>query len=146
DCKWLALYDKYKGKIDADFGKLAFTTPPLAAYPSVDAKFSTTDMAKGLKTWALFGPPLGRTWKATFEDRSKYPEGRPVVSEPVALLHAAPPEADGGKGARVVDLHSPEDGKVPAPAAEPALPPTKAAWHGTLLPKEDADIWLAAAF
>ena len=49
DKNWLRLYDKHKGKIDADFGKLAFTTPPLAAYHSLDAKFTTTDMAKKLK-------------------------------------------------------------------------------------------------
>jgi hypothetical protein len=145
DRKWLALYDKYKGKMDADFGKLAFTTPPLAAYHSVDAKFTTTDMAKELKTWALFGPPLGRTWKPTFQERTRFSEVRPMVSNPWAVLHAAPPES-AGKGAPVVDLHSPEDGKVASLPADPALPPTKAAWHGTLLPKEDADVWLAVAF
>jgi hypothetical protein len=146
DRKWLALYDRYKGKIDADFGTLAFTTPPLAAYPSVDAKFTTTDMVKELKTWALFGPPLGRTWKPTFKEQSNFPEIRPLVSNPWAVLHATPPEADGTKGAPVVDLHNPEDGKVAAPASDPKAPPTKAAWHGTLLPKEDADTWVAVAF
>jgi hypothetical protein len=59
DKKWVRLFEKHKGRIDADFGKEAFTTPPLAAYHSVDAKFTTTDLAKDLKTWALFGPPLG---------------------------------------------------------------------------------------
>ncbi len=146
DRKWLALYDKYKGKMDADFGKLAFTTPPLAAYHSVDAKFTTTSMAKELKTWALFGPPLGRTWKPTFEERSRFSEVRPMVGNPWTILHAAPPEAAVSKGGAVVDLHNPEDGKVPAPPADLAIPPTKAAWHGTLLPKEDADAWLAVAF
>jgi hypothetical protein len=60
DKKWLALYDRHKGAIDEEFGKLAFTTPPVAAYHSLDAKFTTTDLARDLKTWALFGPPLGR--------------------------------------------------------------------------------------
>src|SRR5262249_7980968 len=54
DRMWLRLYDGHRGRIDADFGKLAFTTPPLAAIHSVDAKFTTTDMAKELKSWALF--------------------------------------------------------------------------------------------
>src|SRR5258708_28662332 len=91
DKMWLKLYDRYKGKIDADFGKLAFTTPPLAAFHSVDAKFTTTDLAKQLKTLALFGPPLGRTWEPTFEERQRYPEVRPLVSNPWAILHANPP-------------------------------------------------------
>jgi hypothetical protein len=146
DRKWLELYDKYKGKMDADFGKLAFTTPPLAAYHSVDAKFTTTDMAKELKTWALFGPPLGRTWKPTFEERTRFSEVRPMVSNPWTVLQAAPPAPADTKGTPAVDLHNPEDGKVPALPKDSALPPTKAAWHGTLLPKEDADVWLAAAF
>ncbi len=146
DCKWLALYDRCKGKIDAGFGKLAFTTPPLAAFPSIDAKVTTTDLAKELKTWALFGPPLGRTWKPTFEERTRYPGVRPLVSNPWTVLHAAPPETGPSQGVPAVDLHNPEDGKVPAPSSDPKAPPTKAAWHGTLLPNGDADVWLAAAF
>src|SRR5947207_16825 len=31
DRKWQELYAKNKGKIDADFGKLAFATPPLTS-------------------------------------------------------------------------------------------------------------------
>src|SRR5437763_11652444 len=88
---WLRLYDQYKGKIDADFGKLAFTTPPIAAFHSVDAKFTTSDMAKELKTWALFGPPLGRTWKPTEEERQRFPEVEPLVGNPWTVLTAVPP-------------------------------------------------------
>ena len=87
DRKWLELYDKYKGKIDADFGKLAFTTPPLAAYHSVDAKFTTTDLAKDLKTWALFGPPLGRTWQPTEDEREQVP--RDSTAGQQSVDHAA---------------------------------------------------------
>ncbi|HEV3122782.1 MAG TPA: C45 family autoproteolytic acyltransferase/hydrolase, partial [Isosphaeraceae bacterium] len=60
DKVWLALCDAFQGKINSDFGFLAFTKPPLAAFSSCDAKFTTTDMARELKTFALFGPPLGR--------------------------------------------------------------------------------------
>ena len=31
-------------------------------------------MAKDLKTWALFGPPLGRTWQPTADERQRFPE------------------------------------------------------------------------
>jgi hypothetical protein len=144
DRKWLELYDKHKGKIDVDFGKLAFTTPPLAAFHSVDAKFTTTAMAKELRSWALFGPPLGRTWQPTIEERKRYPEIQPLVGNPWTILHTQPPS---GGGEKVVDLHNPEDGKVLA-AAEHAIkpPPSRPAWFGTLLPESDADTWLAAAF
>jgi hypothetical protein len=146
DCKWLELYDKHKGKIDASFGKLAFTTPPIASYPSLDAKFTTTDLARECKTWALFGPPLGRTWRPTFEERTKFPEVRPLVSNPWTVLHPDAPQG-AATGAPVVDLHKPEDGKVAAQDYKVVhTPPTKPAWHGTLLPQADADVWLAAAF
>jgi hypothetical protein len=159
DKKWLELYDKYKGKIDADFGKLAFTTPPLAAFHSVDAKFTTTDMAKELKTWALFGPPLGRTWQPTFEERQRFPEIQPLVSNPWAVLHAAPPAKE-KETLLAVDLHNPENGKRkiedrPGSGEEGQQArgrrnrgdlQTPPAWHGILFPKSDADIWLVTAF
>jgi hypothetical protein len=147
DRKWLELYDRHKGKIDVEFGKLAFTTPPLAAYHSVDAKFTTTEMAKELKTWALFGPPLGRTWKPTSHERQQFPEVRPLVSNPWTVLHAGLPK-DGSGESIVVDLPDPmKEGKIRAAAlATPALPPTVAAWHGTILPQSDADTWLATGF
>src|SRR5262249_22634974 len=139
DCKWLELYDKYKGKIDADFGKLAFTTPPLAAYHSVDAKFTTTDMARKLDTWALFGPPLGRTWNPTQEERNRYPEVQPLVHNPWTVLHAGAPKEEKDSRPQAIDLHHPEDGKVAATQVKAVqVPPTKPAWHGTLLPGSDA--------
>ncbi len=147
DRKWLELYDRYKGQIDVEFGKLAFTTPPLAAYPSLDAKFTTTDLAKELKTWAIFGPPLGRTWKPTFRERKQYPEIQSLVSNPWTVLHAAPPKGSSGSDT-IVDLPDPmKGGKIAAKdLATPALPQTRAAWHGTILPQSDADIWLATGF
>jgi hypothetical protein len=149
DRKWLELYDRHKGKIDASFGKLAFTTPPLAASHSVDAKFTTTDMVKELKTWALFGPPLGRTWQPTFEERQRFPEVQPLVGNPWAVLTAEPPPADKPAGPAVVDLPNPETGKTEGNARGPGGDdhmPTVPAWYGTLLPGSDADIWLATAF
>ncbi len=147
DKKWLELYDKYKGKIDADFGKLAFTTPPLAAFSSVDAKFTTTDMAKRLESWALFGPPMGRTWHPRFEERVEFPEVRPLVNNPWTVLGGGVP--DGPKdGIAIVDRHDPAGSKLPDFSLDPEDPPihTTPAWRGTLLAKTDADLWLASAF
>jgi hypothetical protein len=148
DQTWLKLYDKYKGKIDVEFGKLAFTTPPLAAFHSVDAKFITSDMARQLKTWALFGPPLGRTWHPSFDERTKYPEIQPLVGNPWTILHPREPALVKGEAPRVMDLPDVRTGKTPledlsTPDKDPV---TKPAWHGTILPATDADVWLATGF
>jgi hypothetical protein len=142
DKTWLRLYAENKGKINADFGRMAFTTPPLAAIHSLDAKYTTSAMAKDMKTWALFGPPLGKNWEPTKEEREKFPNIRPLVSNPWAVLG---PERSAANGTAVaaVDLHD----KVQAEVSddEPEVH-TVAAWHGTILPKTDADTWLAAGF
>ncbi len=151
DKEWLKLYDSQKGKIDADFGRLAFTTPPLAAYHSADAKYTTSAMAKELKTWALFGAPLGRTWQPTKDDFEKYPEIRSLVSNPWAVLHSGAPAPAAPDAVAAVDLrnqpsqteweikHSDDDDDESPSSTTPA-------WHGTILPKTDADIWLAVGF
>jgi hypothetical protein len=147
DKTWIELFNQHRGKIDVAFGKLAFTTPPVAAFHSLDAKFTTTALAKELKTWALFGPPLGRTWKPTHDERQNYPEIQPLVSNPWAILHADPPAQEKPKLA-AVDLHTRVDSEDEAQRKnrEPRPVASAPAWHGTLLPKTDADVWLAAAF
>ncbi|MBI1914149.1 MAG: hypothetical protein HYS12_05340 [Planctomycetes bacterium] len=148
DKTWLRLINKYKGKIDAHFGKEAFTTPPVAAYPSLDAKYTTTDMAKELKTVALFGPPLGRSWQPTQEERQNFPDIRPLVGNPWTVLHANAPPRVKWNGPAVVDLPYKVEAvaEKTAPAIEDEPLPTVPAWHGTILPRTDADIWLATAF
>ena len=81
DVVWQKLFAADRGKIDASFGFKAFTTPPLAAFPSCDAKFTTTALAKELKSWALFGPPLGRTWDATPEQSRRLSELKSLVPQ-----------------------------------------------------------------
>jgi hypothetical protein len=158
DRAWLRLYHEHKGTIDADFGKLAFTTPPLAAYHSLDAKFTTTDLAKQNKSWALFGPPLGRTWQPTFEERQRYPEIRPLVHNPWTILHSSPPAKANPEEKLAVDLETGRKGSAKKVVAKndsadqgeedvfPQPPGNVPAWHGTILPKSDADIWLATGF
>jgi hypothetical protein len=151
DMTWLRLYNQYKGKIDADFGRIAFTTPPVAAYHSLDAKYTTTDLARELKTWALFGPPLGRTWEPTRDERHKYPEVRPLVSNPWTILHTSPPAREKTNGILALDvperLENRREQRDRSTRAERDRPlPQTPAWHGTILPRTDADIWLAAAF
>jgi hypothetical protein len=141
---WQKLYEKHRGKITADFGFEAFTLAPLAAFPSCDAKFTTSAMARDLKTWALFGPPRGRTWDPTEAERKKYSDIRPLVSNDWAVLTGAPPTQT-DKTIAAADL---KEAKVPTfePYKAPEPDTLPAAWHGTVLPKSDADAWLAAAF
>jgi hypothetical protein len=142
DIKWVELYKKHKGKIGEAFGFEAYSTPPLAAFSSLDAKFTTAAMAKELKTHALFGPPLGRTWDPTPRDRDRVPNIRPLVSNDWTVLTAEPPPlADKGAKAScdLAGKTSPDEASNP----EGDRPP---AWHGTILAKSEADTWLAAAF
>ena len=44
DQMWVRLYEQFKGKMDADFGKIAFTTPPLPVIIRSPPKFTTTDI------------------------------------------------------------------------------------------------------
>jgi hypothetical protein len=149
---WASLYEKNKGQIDASFGRLAFSTPVIVSRTSVDAKYTTSELQKDLKCEAVFGPPLGRGWEPTFEERKQYPETHEMVSNPWTELAmnmpvpAAPAvaavdlkgdlvapsdESDGGGGD---DVDSGDDSGNPP------------AWEGTLLPGAGGGAWLASAF
>jgi hypothetical protein len=142
DIAWQRLYRENRGKIDASFGKLAFTTPPLAAFSSLDAKYTTSDLARQLKSHALYGPPLGRTWEPTVEQRQRFPEIKPLVSNPWTILHVNPP-AKSHSETVAVDLPQIKSREEAEPHRAVLDVP---AWHGTLLPATDGDTWLAAAF
>jgi hypothetical protein len=148
DKLWQRLYQEHKGKIDADFGKLAFTTPPLAAYHSLDAKFTTTDLARQLKTWALYGPPLGRSWQPSDEEKRRYPDIRPLVSNPWTILTIQAPAKEPEGSPLAADMPERIGGAVQTAMRHERLQPlpSEPAWHGTILPKGDADLWLATAF
>ncbi len=145
DTVWVNLYEKYKGRIDANFGREAFTTPPLASYTSVDAKVATSDMAKDLKTLAIFGPPMGKSWQPANWEREKFPAVRPMMSNPwvtldieavnrsIQAVKQPPPLATDLGGLRRQDPTSGDGASKPS-------------WHGTLFPKSDADYWLPIAF
>ncbi len=124
-----------------NFGFAAFTTPPLAAAHSLDAKFTTTAMARELSTWAKFGPPLGHAWEPTDAERHRFSSIRPLIPNDWTVLRIDLPPAGKPAASKPVDLarlnHSDDA------AAEREHTPI---WHGTLLPETDADIWLASAF
>jgi hypothetical protein len=87
-------------------------------------------------------------------ERDGQPGIRPLVGNDWTILSAEPPPSLSARTAASVDLASSKAKKEGDSDAGPAegdasaagrgmLP---AAWHGTLLPRSDADIWLAAAF
>jgi len=154
DILWLATYDRYHGQIDADFARRVLTTPGLVADTSLDAKYTTSALAGQLKSWATFGPSVGPAWQPSFAERRQFPEAHLLVGNPWVLLDAQAPPQDQGSPLPVVDLHESRESKNPyggevstaakkdADAGLAAAP----AWHGTLLPQNDADIWLSTAF
>jgi Phospholipase B len=145
DKKWLQFYAKHRGRITAQTGKLAFSTPPICASSSLDAKVTTTDLARQLKTHAIFGPPIGGTWEPTESEKTDFPEIVPLVPNDWTVLHPALPPS--GPAAKIADLPEKAQPFLSANDRMPAgVPATKPAWHGTLLAKSDADLWLTEGF
>jgi hypothetical protein len=140
DMAWVKLYEKHKGKIGVEFAKESLTSPVIAPLTALDAKFTTTALAKQLKSWAAFGPPTGEPWNPTAEEKEKYPDIKPLVKHAWTILGTTAPAK------HAVNVTAPvlQDGKAKTPA--PVSVGTELVWRGTLLPKTDADIWLATAF
>ena len=126
DLAWMKMYRDHRGKIDVNFGKLAYSAPPLAKLQSLDAKVTTSSLAKDMKAWALFGPPYGRVWEPEPWQKDKFKILRPLVPNEWTLLTTAVP----GKADLVA-----ADLKAKPARASATEPPTSPAWHGTLLPK-----------
>jgi hypothetical protein len=149
DRAWIALYQQYKGKIDADFGKLAFGKPPLVSRDSCDAKYTTADMALRLQSFAHWGDPYGQLWEPAPDTAKSFPEAAPIVpNEWTVLTTAAPPPA-GADAKLAVDLKDNSgDDTAGTDAAKDkdkhGQPPP--AWHGTILPTGDGDVWLTSGF
>lgn len=147
DVAWLKIFDKHhqQGGLTEAFGFEAFQTPPIAAYPSCDAKFTTSALAKDLSSWALFGPPLGRAWTPSTEELVADPDVKPLIANAWTLI-------------RTLDLSKVEAAKnvadhAPFPSDDETKEPTLKfkqrhpfAWRGTLRAKSDADLGLTAAF
>lgn len=145
DRLWYELYQKHKGKIDASVGREFLNTPMIAMTTSADAKVTTTDDSKQFLTWAAFGPPLGRTWQPSQDEHMRYPAIHPMVSGPWTQINGFPPPPPAAGSAAeplAVDL----GGKRHEEGGGFDAKSTKPAWHGTLLAKTDADLWLATAF
>jgi hypothetical protein len=142
DAVWLKMFDSHKGSIDAEFGHQVLTTPELVAAYAVDAKYTTSELAGRLETWASFGPPAGAIRRPTATELRNYSAVKPLISNPWTVLSSTPPPLTfGGQTADRPNLLAipPSETRLARQTKEPA-------WHGTLLPASEADIWLTTAF
>ncbi|HTR38666.1 MAG TPA: C45 family peptidase [Bryobacteraceae bacterium] len=131
DLKWQELYREYKGKIDEQFGFLAFRTAPLVSSTAMDAKIATADMASRMMVWAEFGKPNEREWAPSKSQLAEYPRNDGLYPSGYHLM-----------GARAA---APAAMKSNAWVEEP---PSQSyagrLWKGWLLPGSDADTWFVA--
>ncbi len=145
DLAWQELYRKYRGKIDAQFGFLAFRTAPLVAASTMDAKVATADMASHMMVWAEIGRPNETEWlpnkKWDFaKDDGLYPSGyRLFEADPSPSLRA---EIQQNEKTRLVVSADPPQPKTIAVSDPPSY--EGRLWKGWVLPASDADIWFVA--
>ena len=116
---------------------------------SLDAKFTTTDLAKELKTLGPVRPAAGPDLAADARGAARsIPEIQPLVSNPWTILHADAAGQAEADGRAAVDLHDPDDDDScrhdDRRRSEHADDRAGLARHA--VPKTDADVWLASAF
>ncbi len=152
DAVWLRLHERFQGKIDADFGRMVVTSPMLVGPYSADAKYTTSDLAGAVQDLGHVRPAHRSLVAADLQRAAELSRGAAAGSQslggaarrsPAAVRRVVPERrrpARSGRHAKLLRLPKKEP---KAEAAEAAAP---AAWHGTLLPESDAEIWLTTAF
>jgi hypothetical protein len=135
DLKWQDLYREYKGKIDEQFGFLAFDTAPLVSATAMDAKVVTSDMASRMMVWADFGKPNERERLPSPADREEYPANDGLYTSGYRLISTAP-------------LPAVAEARNQPPhtwIAEPPVPNySNRLWSGWVLPASEADTWFVS--
>lgn len=145
DLAWQELYRKYRGKIDEQFGFLAYHTAPLVAASTMDAKVTTADMASHMMVWAEIGRPNETEWlpnkKWDFaKDDGLYPSGYHLFeADPSLSLRA---EIEQNEKARLMASADPPQPKTIVVSDPPSY--EGRLWKGWVLPASDADIWFVA--
>ncbi len=142
DLKWMELYRKYEGRIDADFAFTAMRTAPLVSATTVDAKIASADMAKNLMVWGFFGKPNEREWVPTPKHQQEYPMDEGLYPGGYSLFSARPSAALStivreNEQARLASK-APDDKKTTQKFDRERL------WKGWILPATEADDWLTA--
>ncbi len=132
DVKWQALYRENKGKIDEQFGFMAFHTAPLVSATAMDAKVVTADMASRMMVWADFGKPNQRERLPSKADQDEYPGNDGLYTSGYRLISTQPIPAAQTETARTWMEDPPQQNYADR------------LWSGWVLPASDADIWLAS--
>jgi len=132
DLEWQDLYRQYKGKIDQQFGFLAFHTAPLVSATAMDAKVVTSDMASRMMLWADFGKPNQRERLPSKADQEEYAGNDGLYTS----------------GYRLISTEPPPDTRVESAPVWKEDPPQQnysdRLWSGWVLPATDDDIWFAS--
>ena len=134
DMAWVKLYTQNKGKIDANFGKLAFGKPPLASRNSCDAKYTTADMALKLQSFAHWADPYGQLWEPSDEVLCALPDAAPIVPNDWAVMTTVAPAVAATQNATAltaVDFENDEGGGGDDEGRHHHSQSTPA-WHGGL--------------
>jgi phospholipase B-like protein len=153
DIKWQEMYQSYKGKIDEGFAALAFRTAPLVSSTTMDAKIATSEMAKRMMTWALFGKPNQREWVPSPMQKEQFAANDGLYSSGYRLFQGHPADAikmllDGAPKASAITAQAGEGvgggrgGRRGGRGG--AAPANDNLWKGWILPASDADVWLTA--
>ncbi|HTB17021.1 MAG TPA: C45 family autoproteolytic acyltransferase/hydrolase, partial [Bryobacteraceae bacterium] len=126
DLKWQALYREYKGKIDEQFGFMAFHTAPLVSATAMDAKVITADMASRMMVWAEFGKPNQRERLPSKADQEEYPANDGLYTSGYRLISTLPVPAEQTETARTWAVDPPQ------------MNYGDRLWSGWVLPASDA--------
>jgi hypothetical protein len=154
DIKWQEMYRQYKGKMDEGFAALAFRTAPLVSSTTMDAKIASSDMAKRMMTWALFGKPNQREWVPSAMQKDSFAGNDGLYSSGYRLFQGHPADAikmllDGAPKASAITAQTAGEsgggrggrrggGRGGSSASDEKL------WKGWILPASDSDVWLTA--
>jgi hypothetical protein len=136
DLKWQDLYREYKGKIDEQFGFMAYHTAPLVSATAMDAKVTTADMASRMMVWAEIGRPNQTERLASKDDRDEYAGNLGLYPSGYRLISAGPAPAAVSKASQAAT----KSGAADPPRQRYA----ERLWSGWVLPASDADIWFAS--
>jgi len=142
DLKWMELYRKYEGRIDADFAFTAMRTAPLVSSTTMDAKIASADMAKNMMVWGFFGKPNEREWVPTPKHREDYAMDEGIYPGGYSLFSARP------SAALSAIVRENEQARIASKPREDKETDRKfdreRLWKGWVLPASKADDWLTA--
>jgi len=154
DIKWQEMYRQYKGKMDEGFAALAFRTAPLVSSTTMDAKIATSDMAKRMMTWALFGKPNQREWVPSAMQKDSFAGNDGLYSSGYRLFQGHPADAikmllDGAPKASAITAQTANEGSAGGRGGRrgrggDSTAANEKLWKGWILPSSDSDVWLTA--